>query len=325
MSLPYVLSGQSLTFVRNGVPFSISLQNPHIDEIREIFLEALDMESGSSEQNDALDQIMALSKPAPLVQAAFDDSSYTSDSVSVTFNGTTVLINGEPADAALNELVMRLVNFGAPVDPYLKFIENLERNPSKVARSELFLWLTKANMPITADGHFLAYKKVKADFHDIYTGRFDYSPGSVVTMQRRDVDDDRSRTCSSGLHWCSQDYLPLYGISAGDRVVLVKIDPADVVSIPADYHNTKGRACKVTVLEDVTDQIGADRFNAPLTSDDGSGWADYYEYDDDYNYDDDEYGEYDDETADQWEDYYTSDPADSGNDLEHHVVFGSYV
>ena len=31
----------------------------------------------------------------------------------------------------------------------------------------------------------------------------------------------------------------------------VKIDPADVVSIPTDYNNAKGRCCKYTVMSEI--------------------------------------------------------------------------
>jgi hypothetical protein len=37
----------------------------------------------------------------------------------------------------------------------------------------------------------------------------------------------------------------------GDRTVIVKINPADVVSIPSDYNDAKGRACRYEVVGEV--------------------------------------------------------------------------
>jgi hypothetical protein len=87
-------------------------------------------------------------------------------------------------------------------------------------------------------------------------------------MERNQVDDDKDRTCSTGLHFCSQDYLPSFGSAQGNRVVIVKINPADVVSIPSDYNNAKGRACRYEVVGEIGntgDKIeGA--FNRPVQS-----------------------------------------------------------
>ena len=56
------------------------------------------------------------------------------------------------------------------------------------------------------------------------------------------------QTCSYGLHFCSEGYLRHFG---GDRVVILKINPRDVVSIPTDYNNTKGRCCRYEVIGEV--------------------------------------------------------------------------
>ncbi|CAM6053339.1 unnamed protein product [Sphagnum tenellum] len=43
-------------------------------------------------------------------------------------------------------------------------------------------------------------------------------------------------------------YLPSYGSSDGNTIVIVKIDPADVVSVPVDYNCAKMRICRYEVL-----------------------------------------------------------------------------
>ena len=74
-------------------------------------------------------------------------------------------------------------------------------------------------------------------------------------MERYNVDDNKDNTCSTGLHFCSKDYLNSFG---GERTVIVKINPRDVVSIPSDYNATKGRACRYEVVGEI-DQDKADQ------------------------------------------------------------------
>jgi hypothetical protein len=96
----------------------------------------------------------------------------------------------------------------------------------------------------------------------------DNSIGKIVEMERNEVDDNKDQTCSTGLHFCSQDYLPHFGNGYDSRVVILKINPADVVSIPSDYNNAKGRACKYEVVGEIGndgDKID-NAFNKPVQS-----------------------------------------------------------
>ena len=143
---------------------------------------------------------------------------------------------------------MRLIQMyqeGFSIEPMINFMENLMQNPSKRAVTELYGFLEKGALPITPDGSFLAYKKVREDYKDCHTGSMDNSVGQIVEMERNQVDDDKDRTCSTGLHFCSQSYLNHFG---GDRTVILKINPRDVVSIPSDYNDAKGRACRYEVI-----------------------------------------------------------------------------
>jgi hypothetical protein len=144
--------------------------------------------------------------------------------------------------------MISMLQEGFDVTPMANFMENLFSNPSKRAVDELYGFLEKNSLPITPQGHFLAYKRVRANYTDCHTGTMDNSVGRVVEMERNAVDDDKDRTCSAGLHFCSHSYL---GHFSGDRVVIVKINPRDVVSIPSDYNDSKGRACRYEVIGEV--------------------------------------------------------------------------
>ncbi len=158
----------------------------------------------------------------------------------------------------VNAIVDKIISFNQdnlPVQPLVNFVANLMQNPSKQSVDELYMFLEQSKLPITEDGCFIAYKIVRNDYMDIYTGKFDNSIGKTVSMQRNQVDDQRNNTCSQGLHFCSKGYLTSYSSHNRDtdRCVLVKINPADVVSIPSDYNNAKGRTWKYVVVGEVTD------------------------------------------------------------------------
>lgn len=155
---------------------------------------------------------------------------------------------------ALVDKIIQMINDGYKnLTPMVNFLTNLMENPSKRAIDELYTFLEKARLPITEDGHFIAYKKVRGDFKDIYTGTIDNSVGQKPSMPRYMVDDDKDNTCSQGLHFCSKEYLPHFGVSPSNQVVLLKINPRDVVSIPSDYNHTKGRCSCYEVIDQYID------------------------------------------------------------------------
>lgn len=160
-----------------------------------------------------------------------------------------------------NSLTMRIVDMakdGFDIGHMVKFLEHLMDNPSYRAVNELYDFLEAGAIPITENGTFLTYKKIRNDWTDIHSGKYDNSIGAVAEMPRNMVDEDSSRTCSAGLHVCSYDYLPHFGWDSDNRVVICEVNPADVVSIPADYNNTKMRVCKYTVIGEVEDYKESD-------------------------------------------------------------------
>lgn len=155
----------------------------------------------------------------------------------------------------LTKRIIQMVQNGDDASSMINFLENLMSNPSHTAVMELYDFLETSNLPITPEGNFLAYKIVNKEYKDIYTKSIDNSPGAVVKQERNSVDDNRHNTCSEGLHFCGKGYLKSYGSSdrASDRIVMVSINPKDVVSIPTDYNFMKGRCCEYTVIADITE------------------------------------------------------------------------
>jgi hypothetical protein len=182
---------------------------------------------------DAVRKIVTLKEQ---VQQAFDN---------ITINGGHVSYKGQPVD---NYVVDLILNNPIDAEPIARFLNNVMDNPSRRAVQDLYKWCEKAKMPLTRDGHIIAYKKIREDFTDCHTGKFDNSPGKIVSVPRNEVDEDPDKTCSYGLHFCSADYLNHFG---GARTVLVKVHPRDVVAFPRDYNLSKARCCRYEVLEEV--------------------------------------------------------------------------
>lgn len=198
-----------------------------------------------------------------------------------------IVFDGEPIHNTLTKRVIDFMQQDLPFKPLLNFLCNLMENPSKRAVDELYDFLDVGELPITEDGHFLAFKNVKADYTDIYSGKFNNAVGSICEMKRNQVDEDKDRTCSYGLHFCSIAYLPHFRDCNGGKTMIVKINPKDVVAIPADYNNTKGRTCRYEVVGEYTEnwreKLGRNEsgWDSPLYSSDGGEYED--DCDDDLN------------------------------------------
>ena len=134
------------------------------------------------------------------------------------------------------------------------FFDKLFQNPSATSVEELLGFMVSNNLPITKEGDLIAYKVVQDDYKDYYTGEIDNSVGATPKMARNQVNDNRDETCSTGFHFCSIAYLKSsgYGSVYSNPLMILKVNPEHVVSIPSDYDNSKGRCCTYTVIGEVT-------------------------------------------------------------------------
>ena len=163
--------------------------------------------------------------------------------------------------------ILDMIDQGFPFEPMLNFLDNLSQNPSDKAIVELFDFMQNKHLPITSDGNFLAYKAVASDFKDIYSGSLDNSVGKTVEVSRSSVNSNRDSHCAAGLHVGAIDYASSYGgidiknksddgDGGGNQLVICKVNPMDVVSVPSDSRFQKLRCCKyevVSLFNDVFD------------------------------------------------------------------------
>lgn len=188
-----------------------------------------------------------------------------------TVQNGEIFVNGIQAPTALSKKILAFSNEGLPCEPLVKFTEKLQKNPSFRAVNELFQFLEKNDHPITEEGNFIAYKRVRGDFKDIYTGTFDNSVGSYVEMPRNRVNEDPTQTCSYGLHVANWDYAHnqygTRGPDSTDIMLEVEVNPADVVAVPVDYNQAKMRVCAYKVLSVIDKEHSSEtqiRYTAPV-------------------------------------------------------------
>jgi hypothetical protein len=221
----YIIQGTNIIIALDGSSHTVTTSHISYDKIKEAI-----------KANDVA-AIRDLINPKQVV------INYASGNVEI--KGSEFLWKGKPMHNALSTKMIEMLKEGFPIDPLVAFMHNLDKNPSKRAVDELYGFLEKGHLPITPDGYFLAYKKVRADYMDVHSGTISNHVGATPSMERNEVDDDKDRTCSHGLHFCSQEYLKSFG---GARTMILKINPADVVSIPSDYNDSKGRTCRYEVI-----------------------------------------------------------------------------
>lgn len=232
MNIPVggTITPNSMTLVVDGITNVLTpASHPHYDAIRKAW------------KLKDVDQIRTLLDLTSSVRGIMDGR--------VTVEHGVVRLDGDPLHNVITDRILEQHVEGFDASATCNFLVNLDDNPSKVAVDELYLFLEAAKLPFTDDGYILAYKMVRDDYTDHYTGKIDNSIGAVPEMKRNKVDDRRDVTCSFGLHFCSQNYLNKY--ASNGRVIVIKINPRDVVSIPSDYNNAKGRCCKYEVVGEI--------------------------------------------------------------------------
>ena len=275
MSVPFMWVDGNLTLVLNNRTYQVLPD--HINY--KMILEALPTATA-----DELLDIVDVEKAV----ATFSDGLVEIKNGQVTYEGEVV-------HGSISKRILEFMSKGLPFQPLVNFLNNLMENPSMQSQKELYDFLEHEHLPITEDGYFLAYKAVRSDFKDKYRGTFDNSVGKICKMQRAKVDDDRARGCSDGLHAGALNYVASYGsVESGDRIVIVKINPRDVVSVPSDCNCEKLRTCQYEVVGEYQGELVKPLYSANFTEDE---YADYDE-DEDYDIRDDYWDQFDDDEDD---------------------------
>lgn len=171
------------------------------------------------------------------------------------------ITHGDPVEEVVLAAAIRLTNSDADLAPLGAFLRRLECNPSQASRSQLFGWLKAGGFTLTTEGLIVGYKSVRSDGRSAHAGRepvtvqaqdgsvqtvtghVPYPVGATVWMARDLVNDDRNSACSVGLHVGTYGYAQRFS----EQMLVVLVDPADVVSVPTDSSAQKMRVCRLYV------------------------------------------------------------------------------
>lgn len=222
----------------------------------------------------------------------------------VAIGDNNVLLDGNKVTGPLASKILRVYGSGGTVKPLVKFLENLDDNPSHRSRTQLFDYLERHDFQITEDGHFIAYKGLRDNGTSVHAGRafvdgvevegnIPNDEGAVITMPRKEISDDPDKACHVGLHAGAWAYASSFGNGGTAKV---KVNPADVVCIPNDSSWQKMRVCRYEVLE----------LNLPAPNDERYAYDEGDDYADPW---DEAY--YEDAWQDGWNEGYANGQADA--------------
>ncbi|TQV62843.1 MAG: hypothetical protein FNT15_05550 [Sulfurovum sp.] len=237
MYIPHIITPNSVTIIIDQ-PKSIDKSHPNFSTVVDLLTR--------NAVNDVA-SFFELMEPMREYNKAVAASQFTMNNEGCVF----LDIEGFPFQLApeLANEVLRIYRSAGDLTALEAFVRKLAQNPDKEVHAQLYSFIQVCGLALTSTGDFLAYKNVKDNFFDIYTGTMDNSPGKWVEMPRFAVEKNPHRTCSAGLHFAAWGYLSHYGY--GQKTVIVRINPADVVSIPSDYNNMKGRAYRYFIVKEV--------------------------------------------------------------------------
>lgn len=238
--VPFTITDTTINIVLRGKAFTIPRDSVNGHKL------AAALKAGKSE-----DELLQLADPTLTINALGGGI--------ITVKDGVVLYNGEPVPDCLVRRLLDLLAHSLPVQHLANFYERLDKNDRYTVRDELFAFLEYTGIPITPEGMILMYKAVRNDWTDKHTGMVINRPGCRPTMPRRNVCDDPNIGCARGYHAGSLEYVQSfacnYGQPGGDRIVIVEVDPADVISVPKDCSQQKVRTCAYRVIQEYAGKL----------------------------------------------------------------------
>ena len=229
-----IITRDGASFFIKGTPYTVGTDHPHYDKIID------------AARNDDWDSI----HPLVNIQTAINDVIQQTNVSDMFIKNGRVVYKHIFLPDDLGDYVINLVQTTRDLTPIIKFMDNLLQNPDHRVFQQLFGFLAYGKNPLTPDGNFLAYKRVNEDFTSVFDRSFKNEVGTTVKLEREKCNNNPEQTCSSGLHFCSKEYLSSF---SGEKIIVLEINPRDVVSIPVDYNNTKGRACGYKIVGELSE------------------------------------------------------------------------
>lgn len=246
----YVITNDSMVVTIDGVPYSINATHPAYKQVQQAVLTGAD-----GAKIRALLDVKTAAEEYMSEQVWMDENWHGRRLVLAGDGGT---YDGHPVDSVLVDRIISMMRQQLPAQSLINFMRRLVTNPSRKAVQMLYKWLSTHEFTLTPSGMIVAYKRVRDDFMSFHDGKTPHHVGTMVEMVRWAVEDDPDAHCAAGLHFCAPEYLKQYYSGRG-RILVVLIDPKDVVSIPSDATFTKARCCRYYVQCEITDPDAIDK------------------------------------------------------------------
>lgn len=231
-TVAFVAGMSGITVMMNGREYVVGRDHPNYTKIKDALVNRR-----HDELPDLMDTRSAVRKFVGAAGMALENDQIT--------------LAGVKFSRAVTAKVLAMIESGNPAQPIANFLNKVMQNPSKTAQDELFLFCVANGFMIHEDGDILAYKSVRDDYTDIHSGKVLNKVGTVVKMPRNEVDDNRERTCSTGLHFAAHGYATSWHSRSDARLLVIKVNPANVVSIPSDYGNQKARTSEYEIVAEI--------------------------------------------------------------------------
>ena len=228
MSFPFALTERSVTVTVDGETHTVARGASNFEALRDAVL---------SEDEAAVKQALT-------PDASVEAWAYGAFSV----RGDQIFYDQDTLDAKLTKRILAMVARRESPRPFMRFWERLTLNPSYRSVTQLWSFLENEKISIDEDGFILAYKGVTRAYRDLHTGKVDNSVGRINEMPRNKISDDPKEACHFGFHVGALEYARNFVAGVSGRIVIVKVDPADVVCVPYDHSAQKMRVCRYTVI-----------------------------------------------------------------------------
>lgn len=272
MSLNFIRSGHgNIHIILDGVSYLIPTDHKNYDII-----------NSAVEDGD----IETLREPAILSIAVAMQPIADFGGVDMSIESGELLYRGQPYHRQLGEEILKQIEKGYDPAPLLRFLEKCENNPNRGSVDQLFSWMGNVGLAMADDGDLLGFKYVTycnpescdeklrelakrgIKYTDDYSKKFNYNVGETPAMPRQKVQYDPSQGCSWGLHVGTLSY-----VKGHDHILLVKVNPADVVSVPTDCSHQKLRACRFYIIQEFdpkSELFDDNGFSEPVVNSNGN-------------------------------------------------------
>ena len=146
--IPYIIQGNNITVMVDNSPYTVTSSHINFERLKQAI------------KDQDWDAVKKYSDPSKAI------IEYSQGNV--TIKDSKVFWKGYEMQNALTRRMITMFKENFVIDPLAHFMDNLHQNPSRTSINELYGFMEKCDLPITSDGHFLAYKAVNDDYTDLW-------------------------------------------------------------------------------------------------------------------------------------------------------------